>query len=196
MGMSFSNAAIKFSDINQAIEIATNATLPTSIAPFSSFYIQGPIDGWICLYAPGTHPANSAVLATAISQATGVPGFAGFVSQSDKIAMRFFENGDIFYEFMYEIADPASFESRGEIFQLFVKYAANNVLDENVLESILRKTTSPFAEDLYRNIIKILELPPELDFMYFEKASKMDMQGELLKDFGEKFAPKLISRLQ
>ena len=189
MSMTFSNAAIRSSDVESIVKIAKEVTPHDFNYRFSSFYIHGPFDGWCSIYAPEEHPANSFSLAIAISKQLSVAGFAGFVSQSDKIGVRLFDNGKTIYSFMNHHGE---FQQDGDLDEMKKIFLPNTTQDDKDLHSLFSKDKYTWAENLYLDIVKLLRLPLELGEHGWGSLRKLDEEGELDEDFGKNHKPRLV----
>ncbi|MFN8390107.1 MAG: hypothetical protein U0136_07460 [Bdellovibrionota bacterium] len=190
MGMTFSNAAVKFEVRDEIIKIAR------SVPPieedgdnfaFESFYLFPPVSGWTSILAPGDHPANSYSLASAVAAQKGVLGFAGFVSQSSKIGVRFF-NGDEIFSFMNyagEYQGGGDLDKLVELFQPTVPDGYTSLVE-------LFSTDKLMGEELYAQIIAAFGLPPLLCDYGYEYVERAEEEDDIDEIFGKDLLPQIV----
>ena len=189
MGNTFSNAAVMSTDIEDIKRICKiQPPLEESgiVFQYSSFYLFPPLKGWTVIMAPEEHPANSYLLAKAVSLELKVPAFAGFVSHSTRMGMRFLKDGKIIFNFRNGLDEgyfgEGEFAALNDIFKPIV-------LDTYTSLEDMFKSEHEFIESLYGQVIHSFGLPPFLGDYGFRYIGKADDDNELDEIFGEDFLP-------
>lgn len=185
MGMTFSNAAVKSSDLKAIIDIASAQAPVEAGYEFKSFYLFPPINGWSCILAPGDHPANSFSLASAAAKSLGTEAFAHFTAEhSGRAGYRFLKTEKMISAWMY---DSGEYQGSGDLESLATELSPSYPDSFESLASFLKSVPTREA------IMEAFSLPWLLGSYGFEYVEELEDDGEELEDtFGEGFAPQRV----